>query len=493
MDAEGTTPQESDETPEAGGAAVWTAAFSALRRQRAATTIEHHEESGPAPLTDAQISYWRQCARTPRRAAGSIAYAIPIEGPLDVDVLRGACAAVFRRQHALRTTFLPVDGQPMQQVAPEPAEPFAFVDDPARSSGAGLDRLIDEHAAARFNLIDGPVCRATLVRETPERHHFLLAAHHLVWDGWSWALFERELRTAWDGVVAGAAEPLPALPVQITDVARWQQSDGYRAIAEKQLAHWRETLDGTGPAPRLLGDKPSRAGTSSPERQFLLPAGVIQSMRALRRDTGVSLFMIVVACFHMLSRKYTGAEDGCIHSLMANRTRQETRRLIGPCYNSALIRIDGRDDPTFTELLERVRTNVHAALANLDVAGQRVRETLIAERRLRPPATRVQLDWHTVAMEPARLGDLTFGERRKPVREGPTRTRSGKPMMVTLPEHMDLLIHFVESREEISMQISHRPESLSIAQLNKLVTQYRAIMLRACGRPDRRLSALVKG
>ena len=467
---------------------VWTAACTAVRQQRT-VAIPRRPGTGPAPLTHTQANYW---AGTPDPSAAptSADHTIPIEGPLDLGVFQAAMSAVVREHHILRSTFTEIDGNPGQTVGEPPERVVEVIDLSGGKAAEELHRLSEENASATFDLVEGSVYRAKLVRLSQRRHVLLAAFQHLGWDAWSWPIFARELRIAYKAA-AGAGPAIEELPIQIADLAHWQRCGSYRQLAETQLRYWTQTLRGLGDSPRLLGERRISPGSSCPVRWFALPPGVIVGLRALRAKTGASLFVIALACLKVLIRRYTGSDDVFVQAPMAYRMRSETRRLIGPCYNFALLRSDLAGDPTLGELLESVRVAVHGALDNQDVSFADVLEALSAEDRGRALSVRVQVDWRTLPTEPARLGSATFGEHEKPRPDGKERSPAGKEVQLAMPGYLDLLFQFLETRDGLYLRTAHRAESFNVRALNDFVDRYKAIVLKVLRSPDRRLSAVL--
>ena len=480
-----------DDTAAPQESAVWTAACTALRMQRE-VRIERRPDTGPAPLTLTQANYWRGCP-DPEAAVAEACYQVPIRGPLDVATLERAFATVLRLHHVLRSRILVGDdGDPLQVVSAEPHRSLEVIELNGADARGELERLSEEHAFRPMNLLEGPIYRAALVRLGDLEHVLLLAFNHLCWDGWSWPILVRDLRTAYEIELAGRGAGLPEPPIQIADLAHWQRYGAYRQVAKEQLVYWKEALEGLSASPRLVGGRCLDPQSLCPVRYFALPAGVIVGMRDFRSQTGASLFMIALACCKVLIWRYTGLTDVVVQTPMAYRMRTETRRLIGPCYNFVLLRTDLGGDPTFREVVARVGAGLHGAIRNQDVAFGDVLRALRPQDRDCACAVRVQLDWRTISVGRVALGKASFGDPEPSKREGVERSPTGKAVEIAMPPSLDLLVQFQESRTGLGLRIGHRRETFNLRAVNQFVQRYRLTMLKLLGAPDRRLSALVR-
>ncbi|MGK3992297.1 non-ribosomal peptide synthase/polyketide synthase [Sorangium sp. So ce1024] len=388
---------------------------------------------GPLPLSFAQQRLWFLAQLAPDSAFYNVAGAVRIEGPLDRAALEESFQEIVRRHEALRTTFAAVDGVPRQVIAPPGAGarlPFEGVDLralPGPDRDAAVRRLAAEEARRPFDLERGPLARATLLQLADAEHVLLLTMHHIVSDGWSVGVLLRELSALYDALRGeGSREgrpPLPALEVQYADFALWQRRWLTDEVLEAQLAHWRRQLggaDGAGsagdprgpvPALELPTDRPRPAaqtfrGAAQPVR---LPADLSDRLRALCRREGVTPFMALLAAFQLLLHRYSGQTDFAVGSPVAGRTQPEIEGLIGFFVNTLVLRADLSGDPTFLELLARVREVTLAAHENQDVPFERLVDALRPERDLgRSPLFQVMLALQNAPAEPIAIPGLTL-------------------------------------------------------------------------------------
>jgi amino acid adenylation domain-containing protein len=340
------------------------------------------------PLSFAQERLWFIDRLQPENPVYNMPFALRMRGGLDAPSLERAVGEVVRRHAALRTRFAVVDGRPVQRI--EGAEGFRLplVDLTTLTTNEGreedLSRRITEWSAAPFDLEHGPLFRARLLRLADDDHVLLVGMHHVVSDGWSMGVFWRELTVLYRSFAAGEPSPLPELPIQYADFAVWQRAWLSGDALQRQVSWWADHLAG---APALLAlptDRP-RPATQSHRGDaftFTIPAEVADSVRALARREGATLFMALLAAWNVLLARWSGQDDVVVGTPVAGRTRRETEGLIGFFVNTLAIRGDLSDDPTFVALLARVREATLGAYAHQDLPFERLVEELQPERSL---------------------------------------------------------------------------------------------------------------
>src|SRR5919107_315171 len=307
----------------------------------------------------AQQRLWLLQQLEPEDTSYNIRQAIRIKGGLDVGVLRRALGAIVARQEALRTTFAVMDGNPLQVIAPSldvplPVESLSSL--PGEEREEAVQRWVREAGRERFDLERGPLFRARLLRLGEEEHLLLLSVHHAVSDGWSMGVFWRELSALYGAFSRGEPSPLPELPVQYADYALWQRRWLDGEVLEGQLGYWRERLAGLSPL-ELPTDRPRPAVRShlGARQELMLPEPLTRTLKDLARREGTTLFMVLLGAFQALLARYSGQEDIAVGSPIAGRNQAETEGLIGFFVNTLVMRTDLSGDPTFKELLGRVR------------------------------------------------------------------------------------------------------------------------------------------
>ncbi|HVS00494.1 MAG TPA: amino acid adenylation domain-containing protein, partial [Thermoanaerobaculia bacterium] len=383
--------------PTVAGLAAEVEAALRSGRAAAAPVIERVSRTGDLPLSFAQQRLWF----LDQLAPGSPIYNIPAALPLSADLNPGAFACalheVIRRHEALRTTFITRDGMPIQVVAPEVVCQLPEVDLSALPADTAADearRLGREEAGRPFDLAAGPLLRTTLLRPADRHRVLLLTVHHIVSDGWSMQVLEREMTALYAAFSRGEASPLPELPIQYADFAVWQRAWLEGGELQRQLEYWRGQLAGAPAGLDLPTDhpRPAVATFRGALRSVVLPRDLGAGLQSLGRREGTTLFMVLVGVFSTLLSRITGQEDVLVGSPIANRTRVEIEGLIGFFVNTLVLRTDLAGEPTFRELLERVRRTALEAYAHQDLPFERLVDELAVERSLsRSPLFQVML------------------------------------------------------------------------------------------------------
>ncbi len=358
------------------------------------------------PLSFAQQRLWLLDQFEPGNPAYNIPLAVRLTGPLDVAAWERAINQIVGRHAALRATFVSVEGRAVQVIAPVEAysnTPLPVRDLTASPPGereAEAQRLIAEEGQRPFDLAHGPLLRASLLRLGAQEHIALLTMHHIVSDGWSMHVFIGELSTLYTAYTSDGAtddrgdgtgvvpppvpSPLPPLPIQYTDFASWQADWMQGEVLETQLAYWRQQLAGVPPVIDLPTDWPRAAVRTfrGARQQLSLPQNLSESLTALSQREGATPFMVLLAAFKVLLARYTGQPDIVVGTPIAGRSRGEIEGLIGCFLNTLVLRADLSGDPSFHELLWRVREVCLGAYAHQDLPFEKLLEKLQPERDL---------------------------------------------------------------------------------------------------------------
>ncbi|MFB9235167.1 amino acid adenylation domain-containing protein [Plantactinospora siamensis] len=325
----------------------------------------------PTAMSAAQRRLWFLDQAVPGLPAYNLPYALELTGGLDVAALRAALAGVVARHEALRTTFGTVDGAPVPVVSAD-----APIDLPlADLRGAGPDRVraaIDAEFATGFDLATGPLLRARLLRTADDVHVLLVTFHHIVFDGWSLALFVAELAAGYAG------EPVPAPRLRYADHARWQAEQDHT----ESLAYWRRELADAPagldlPTDRPRPPRPSYAGGAVP---LSLPPRVVDRLAELARSEGGTVFTALLAAYQLLLARHAGVDDIVVGTPVAGRDHPDTERMIGFFVNMLAIRGRPRPELTFRAYLREVARTAVDAYAHADLPFERLVEHLVSRR-----------------------------------------------------------------------------------------------------------------
>ncbi|HKV13301.1 MAG TPA: amino acid adenylation domain-containing protein, partial [Thermoanaerobaculia bacterium] len=339
------------------------------------------------PLSFAQERLWVIDQLEPGSAAYNLPMALRLHGRLDPEVLARVFSEIVRRHETLRTTFgVASDGRPVQVIAPPAPVSVPRVDlsDLAPEvRQEELSRLAHEEAALPFDLARGPVLRLRLFLLEEEEHGLFLTLHHIASDGWSNGILVGEVGALYGAFSRGLPSPLPELPVQYADYAAWQRQVFSGEYLEKALSWWRERLTDA-PVLTLPTDRPRPAvqGLSGATVFADLPAALLADLKALARAEGATLFMVVTAAFQALLSRLSGQTDLTAGTPVANRHKTEVEGLIGFFVNTLVLRTDLSGEPSFRELLGRVRQAAIGAFQHGEVPFSQVVEEVRPERSL---------------------------------------------------------------------------------------------------------------
>ncbi|MGH2343846.1 MAG: condensation domain-containing protein, partial [Chloroflexota bacterium] len=360
------------------------------------------------PLSFAQYRLWFLDQLEPGSAAYTITTALRLSSALDVSALERALGEIMARHETMRTTFGMKDGEPVQLIGSVPPVTIPIVDLREKEDGErAVERLITEEAERSFDLRTGPLFRAILLTTSACEQVLLLTMHHIITDGWSMGVFFRELAVLYEAFSAGLPSPLSPLPIQYADYAIQQQARLSGSTLERQVTYWREQLAG---APAVLAlptdyPRPQVQRYRGAGLSIRLPKDLTAALQTLGRREGCTLFMTLLAAWQILLARYSGQDDIVVGAPIANRTQVETEGLIGFFVNTLALRTHLSGDPSFTELLARVRETTLGAYAHQDLPFEKLVETLQPERsRSYAPLFQVMFALHNAPATLPRLG-----------------------------------------------------------------------------------------
>jgi amino acid adenylation domain-containing protein len=445
-----------------------------------ATPLVPVPREGSLPLSFAQQRLWFIDQLEPGSPLYNLHVALRVEGPLDSGVLSLTLGEIVRRHEALRTVFAAVEGSPAQVI--QPAEPFALpVFDlsglPEREREATALSLAGEEAGRPFDLARGPLLRAVLLRLAESDHVAVLTMHHIASDGWSMGILVREVATLYAATTRGEPSPLPELRVQYADFAVWQHSWLQGELLEQEIGWWRQQLAGLPPLLELPTDRPRPAVQSyrGATRPVRLPAGLTRQLGAFARREGATLFMVLLAGFQALLARYSGQDDLAVGSPIAGRNRAEIEGLIGFFVNTLVMRGDLAGEPSFRDLLGRVRETALAAYLHQDVPFEKLVEELAPERRLaQAPLFQVMLSLQNAPVESLEIRDL----RLRPVD------------VETTTAKFDLELSCEEHGGELVGVVEYATDLFDAATIDRLIGHHEMLLTATLEGPERTLTEL---
>ncbi|MES2940788.1 MAG: amino acid adenylation domain-containing protein [Pseudomonadota bacterium] len=436
------------ETPRLADLAARVDQARAEEEGRVSEPILPVPRDAPPPLSFAQQRLWFLDQLEGASAFYNIAAALRMTGALNRQALERALHEVVCRHEVLRTAFASEQGEPVQRIKHEAGLRLRFNDLtalPAGERAAHAQWLAQDEAQTPFDLQTCPLLRAGLVKLDVQEHVLLFTVHHIVSDGWSMGVLVREVAALYGAYVAGQDSPLPELPIQYADYAYWQWQWLSGAVLEQQLGYWKERLQG---APTLLAlptDRPrpavqSHAGATL---KFTVPATTAAALYALGRETQTTLFMALATAFSVLLNRYTGQDDICIGTPIANRNRAEIEPLIGFFVNTLVLRtqVDGRQ--SVAELLEQVKTHALGAYAHQDIPFEHLVEALNPQRS----TSHTPLFQAMLVLQNAPMGELRLpGLKLEPVESEHATAK------------FDLTLTVVEAEQELHASLEYATE-----------------------------------
>ncbi|MFL5539051.1 MAG: condensation domain-containing protein, partial [Longimicrobiaceae bacterium] len=432
---------------------------------------------GPAPLSFSQQRLWFLDRMEPGNAFYNLPSAVRLRGALDEAALERSLSEIVRRHEALRTTFTEADGSPVQVIAPFgafalPVEELSGLSEADREAAAR--RRVGEEAARPFDLSAGPLFRAALLRLGEEDHVLLLSMHHIVGDGWSQGVLFRELWALYAAYLAGRESPLPEPAVQYADYAVWQREQLAGEALDRQLSWWRERLAGAPELLELPTDHPRPAvqtyrGATVPVE---LSPELLERLQALGRSEGATLYMTLLGAFQVLLGRYAGSEDVVVGSPIAGRTRGEVEELIGFFVNTLVLRTDLSGDPSFREVLRRVREATLGAYEHQQVPFEKLVAELQPERSLaHSPLFQVMFT----------LGDAEAFRGELPG----LRSRGVEAQLATTK--FDLTLYFAEDERGITGGLEYSTALFERSTIERMAGHLVRVLEQVTDAPDRRL------
>ena len=454
------------------------------QRQDAPQSITRRNDSTAAPLSYSQQRLWFLEQLEP----GSPAYHIPaifnLEGELDVPALTFSLNEIVQRHEALRTTFLTINGQPSQHVADDVAITLPVEDLqsmlPAQRENE-VARLTADETRRPFDLTQGPLLRACLLKLAPAKHRLILTMHHIASDGWSRSVLLNELSILYKDFLNGKRPSLEPLPIQYADFAVWQREHLAGERLNKQLNYWKNQLAGAPPRLELPTDFPRPAVQAY--RGHHLPLKIDQTvyevLKRISQQAGTTLFMTLFAAFNVLLYRYSRQEDIVVGSPIANRTRAEIEGLIGFFVNTLVLRTDLSGNPTFLELLAQVKNKTLDAYDHQDLPFEKLVEELQPERALSyNPIFQVMFVLHNA------IGASGSGSAQMPgVAVTPLDVDTGT-------SKFDLALSLVEEPDGMTGYLEYNVELFTKETMERFWSHFQVLLLSIVAHPEGSIASL---
>jgi len=443
-------------------------------------TIARRTETGSVPLSFAQQRLWFIDQLAPGNPAYNNLDAFRLIGRPDVAALERTINEIVRRHETLRTTFSMVEEQPVQIVASSLSVPLPVIDlrqGPETERESQALHLVRQESRRMFDLARGPLLRTSLLRLGEEDHILVLALHHIVSDGWSGGVLFHEITALYEAFSTGKPSPLPELPIQYADYAIWQREWLQGEVLKEHLAYWKQQLTGAPAVLELPTDRPRPAVQTmhGVRHSLALSSSITEALKSLGQREGVTPFMTLLAAFQTLLWRYTRQEDIIVGTDVAGRTQAETGTLIGFFANHLLLRTDLSGDPSFRELLRRVREAALGAYSYQDMPFEKLVEALKPKRSLsHTPLFQVLFTFLNTPRQLPQLAGLTVSALK--IDNGMAK--------------YDLTLFMSEAEQGLSGTFEYKADLFDAATIAQMASRFETLLESIAAQPDARLNDL---
>jgi amino acid adenylation domain-containing protein len=449
-------------------------------RRSSEPEIPRIDRSGPLPLSFAQQRLWFLSQLDPESAVYNIGIALRMRGPLNVPAAEQALAEIINRHEDLRTSFVRVNGVPHAVIGDGKNWALQVIDVKHLADG-GVDselyRFAGQLTFQPFDVSHGPLFRAHLLTIASDDHILALTMHHIISDGWSVGVLVREFSELYPTFAEGRQPSLAPLAIQYVDFAAWQRRWLESGELDRQLPYWKKQLRG---APPVVGFPPDRRRHGADmfrgcRSKLLIPRQLATALEQLSQRHGVTLFMTLLAAFNLLLARYSGQDDIVVGSPSANRNRAELHPLIGFFVNNLVLRTDLSGNPTFAELLSRVREVTLGAYEHQDVPFDTLVHAVHAERSLEhSPLFQVMFILQNFPLEDLDLAGL----KTTPLEPEVEHARFDLTVEV-FPRHGELCAYFDYNSD------LYEPDTIA-----RIQQHYIALLQAVCADPDQRIASI---
>ncbi|MEM7757280.1 MAG: condensation domain-containing protein [Cyanobacteria bacterium P01_A01_bin.40] len=456
----------------------WKAIATVMSWQKQAPPLVAVSRDRKIPLSFAQERLWFLDQLDPSKSSAyNMPFAFKIAGSLNISALKQSLNEIVRRHEALRTAFSVIEGQPVQIVQDElavalPIEKLGAI--PQHQQQAKVIQLIDEEIARPFDLSKGLLLRATLLELGASEYLLLIVVHHIAVDFWSKKILFQELSKIYEAFATGNTSPIPDLSVQYADFSVWQRQWLQGEFSDVLLGYWRQQLGNNLRELQIPLDSP-RSSSSTRKGAFqklVLPQELTQEIKLLSRKQRVTLFVVLLAAFKVLLSCYTEQDDIFLCSPVANRNHKEIKKLIGYFVNLVILQTDLSGNPSFQELLGRVRQVSSGAYAHQDLPVQQLVKSL---GFIQTPLARVMFGLQNTGVPNLTLSGL----------EVETLDVDGGAV------DFDLYLYLVEEADSLTAILKYDAELFSQTTISQMLSHFQIVLENAVADPQQPLSQLL--
>ncbi|MEU2388974.1 amino acid adenylation domain-containing protein [Streptomyces sp. NPDC012461] len=449
--------------------------------------LVRREHAGPAVASSAQQAMWftyRLLGQdtTDQNTENDLLLPIAIRGPLQTDLIRRAFNEIVRRHESLRTVFKEVDGMPVQVVGP------AFdvelpVTDLTGHDEADRDAVVAEHAVAEvlkgFDLRVGPLLRLRLLRLSDAEHVLVIVVHHIVFDRTSAQIVMRELGELYEAYRAQRPPQLLELPIQYSDYAVWEQEFLSGGNLDRLVTYWRGALEGFSGFLDLPTDRPrpATAGLEGGACRLVLSQELSDRLHEFARRSQTSMFVVMLASFHILLGRYANQEDVGVGACYTVRRRPELANLVGFLVNTMVLRGDLSGDPSFQELVRRVGRTTMEGFDHRELPIDRVVQEIQPER--------------ISGQNPLFQVMYAFQPEGPVTNQAPEGSLEYEWLEINVPDaQFDLVLILDEEPSGVACTFRYRSDLFDHTTIERLVENYRVLLEGLMDDPDRPVHAV---
>ena len=440
------------------------------------------DREGVLELSYAQQRLWFLMQMMPESTSYHIPIGLRLRGELNVEALKRSIREIVRRHEVLRTRFETVEGKPRQIIEGEIELDLEVKE---LKGGEGVEReeelmrVAVEEAQKPFDLEKGPMVRVGLVRVGEQDHGLLMTMHHIVSDAVSTGVAVREMTALYAAYSEGKESPLEELPVQYADYAGWQRGWLKGEVLEEQMEYWKAELEGVKPL-ALATDRPLRAQMSARSGFAWLRMGkeATAKLKKLSEREEVTMFMVLMGAYQVLLYRYSGQEDFAVGTPIAGRTATETEELIGFFVNTLVLPAEVEGNPSFVEVLRRMKEKTVGAYAHQDVPFERLVDSLQIERNV----NRSPLFQTMFAFQNAGLGaGLDLGEELK---------LEGINILNSMAAKFELLLSIKEVEEELMGSMQYYAELFDESTMKVMMERLERVLEEVAEKPEQRIDGI---
>jgi len=441
--------------------------------------IPRRSQQNPVPLSYAQQRLWFLAQLEPDSPFYNVPGVVRLQGQLNFEALQDSLQKIINRHEALRCNFQIVEDNPVALISPKKSLLFPIVDIselPANLQAAEVKKLAYQEAQQPFNLSSDLLLRAKLVQLNAEEHVLLFTMHHIVSDGWSIGVLVHELATLYQAFGNGNS-PLPELPIQYGDFAIWQQDYLQGEVLTTQKKYWKQQLGGSLPVLQLPTDYPRPAVQSYKGNKhcFTVSKSLTTALKNLSQQAGATLFMTLLAAFKTLIYRYVKEDDIIIGTAIANRNLPQIEKLIGFFVNTLVLRTDVSGNPSFLDLLARIKEVTLDAYNNQDLPFEKLVEEIQPERNLsHNPLFQVWFALNNSPMPSLKMGELTLT-----ISEADSATAQ-----------FDISLDMVEQQEELIGTFEYSSDLFDADTITRIAAHFQTLLLGIIANPEQQIATL---